>query len=209
VIHHETGTASAAGDSFQKLHEEFASVVHTTTSAACEAVEAIKDTLESATAGIKDAAQSVSQAVDLHRQVQEHPWLVVGGSIALGFLAAQLLEGTEQAVSASPQMRSPPAQPSSQEAGDGEARGAPSAESTSRESAGLGKSLGGLTTWLGEQLNEAKGFATTAIMNYVHSLVAHGLDTLQDQVGRQGGRDEGRETPRPQQPSEPLQGAHQ
>ncbi len=35
---------------------------------------------------VRDAVQSVSQTLDLRRQVQQHPWLAVGASFALGCL---------------------------------------------------------------------------------------------------------------------------
>jgi len=128
-----------------------------------------------ATSAAQSAAQCAIQAVDIRGLVQDHPWLAVGGSIALGFLAAELLSA------------------SSRSAG-GEAKG--------------GKPLGELTSWLGEQLGGAKGFAAGSVMNYVHSLLARGLDAVEEGL-KQGGPGESRDSARPQQPTEPVQqGAH-
>jgi len=144
------------------------------------------------TSGAGDRLQSLAQAVDLNRQVQEHPWLVVGGSVALGFLAAQLLKenlhpGTASQETAAKQR-------------------VQASESEQQESASSETSLGGLTTWLGQQLDEVKGFASSAIRNYAHALLARGLDSLQDQLGQHGRSDEGRGSPRPDQVTDPPQG---
>lgn len=47
---------------------------------------AVSDTMTS----VRGAVQSVSESLDFRLQVERHPWLVVGGAFALGFLAASL-----------------------------------------------------------------------------------------------------------------------
>lgn len=46
----------------------------------------VTDTMTS----VRDAVQSVSQTLDVRRQVQRHPWIAVGASFALGCLVARL-----------------------------------------------------------------------------------------------------------------------
>ncbi len=40
---------------------------------------------------VTDAVHSVSKAFDMERQFRRHPWLFVGGSMALGYVATELL----------------------------------------------------------------------------------------------------------------------
>lgn len=189
VTQQEAGTASEPEPRLQKLEEKLADTFHAAEAVACEATSAIKQTVQSATGSVKQAAQSVSRAVDLNGRVQEHPWLVVGGSVALGFLAAQLLKESSHPAPASPWL------------GPGEQMGG----AASGKSAGSGKSVGGLGAWLSEQLGEVKSFAASSIMNYVHALVVHGLDTLQEQVGQRGRWDEDRGRTASSQSTTPLQ----
>jgi hypothetical protein len=134
---------------------------------------------------VKEAAQSLAQAADLHRQTQEHPWLVLGGSIALGFVAGQLLKESSHT------------------------RGAHASTSFGQGPASSGTSLGGLSAWLGQQLGEARGFAFSAIMNYAHAMLARGLDSIQEQLAQQARAGTDRGEPRPGTTTEPLQGAPQ
>jgi hypothetical protein len=135
--------------------------------------------VEGAAASVKEAALNVAQTLDVRRLVQEHPWLAVGGSIALGFVAAEILRAASQPTS-------------------GE-------QASAQESTGAQKAVGELTSWLGGQLNEVKDFAAASIMNYVHSLVTHGVNSLEEQLG-QGSATEQRDMPRSQQSTEPPQG---
>ena len=70
----------------------------------------VADTMTS----VRDAVQSVSQTLDLRRQVQQHPWLAVGASFALGCLVARLSSSkarqtvdVDRPTGASPQDRLP------------------------------------------------------------------------------------------------------
>jgi ElaB/YqjD/DUF883 family membrane-anchored ribosome-binding protein len=73
----------------QQLHVSDA--VQTTRSAVAATVEAVQATAET----VSGAMQSVSNAFDVRRQIEQHPWMVFGGAAALGYLAHELLTGTE------------------------------------------------------------------------------------------------------------------
>lgn len=53
---------------------------------------------------VQDAVHSVGKAFDMERQFRRHPWLFVGGSMALGFVATELLRNgnSDQAVVVAP-----------------------------------------------------------------------------------------------------------
>ena len=53
---------------------------------------------------VQDAVHSVGKAFDMERQFRRHPWLFVGGSMALGYVATELLRNgnSHQAVGVGP-----------------------------------------------------------------------------------------------------------
>lgn len=68
------------------------------------AVEGVKDTFEGAAESVKEtfegAAEAVRKTFDLPKQVQEHPWLMMGGAVAVGFVAGKLLDYAPEAARA-------------------------------------------------------------------------------------------------------------
>jgi ElaB/YqjD/DUF883 family membrane-anchored ribosome-binding protein len=194
VTQHETETASGTGDRLQELEARIGNTVQAAESVAVQTVTTVKESVQAAAGSARQAAHSLAQTVDLDRQVQEHPWLVMGGSVALGFLAGQLLRECSHAASVA-------------QATTGEQWGAQTKESAEQGAAGSGMSFGGLTTWLGQQLDEVKGFASSAVMNYAHALVARGLENLQEQLGQHGRGDGDRGSARSQTATEPRQGS--
>jgi hypothetical protein len=51
----------------------------------------VEGTVEAVTQKVEQMVESVTQTLDVRRQVQHHPWAMVGGSMALGYLAGSLL----------------------------------------------------------------------------------------------------------------------
>jgi len=84
-------TRSHLAEKLQALENQVSSTVEETTAALSETVEAVKETVENVTEIVEETVQSCGQLFDLRQQTERHPWLVFGGSVALGCLAAQLL----------------------------------------------------------------------------------------------------------------------
>ncbi|HLW66203.1 MAG TPA: hypothetical protein VKS79_12900 [Gemmataceae bacterium] len=55
--------------------------------------EQVVGTVHDARQSVADTVQSVRDAFDLKLQVQRHPWPVMGGAVAVGFVAGSLIEG--------------------------------------------------------------------------------------------------------------------
>src|SRR5260370_9935 len=51
----------------------------------------VVDSVQDTSNAVHDTVAGVKDMFDLHLQVQRHPWLIVGGSIALGYLGGYLL----------------------------------------------------------------------------------------------------------------------
>ena len=77
----------------ETLEQQVSETVHSTGTAVNATVGAVQETVESVTGAVQDAVQSVSNAFNLRRQASKHPWLVFGGSVALGYLAYGFLAG--------------------------------------------------------------------------------------------------------------------
>ncbi len=51
----------------------------------------LTEKLESLECQVSDGVQSVTDVFDLPLQIERHPWLAVGGSLVLGYLASEIL----------------------------------------------------------------------------------------------------------------------
>jgi ElaB/YqjD/DUF883 family membrane-anchored ribosome-binding protein len=96
-------TRASLSEKLETLEQQVVHSVQDTTNAVQETVANVTDAVQETVAGVKDL-------FDLRLQVQRHPWLIVGGSIALGYLGGYLLlrrgpdrptvKGSEQPASA-------------------------------------------------------------------------------------------------------------
>jgi ElaB/YqjD/DUF883 family membrane-anchored ribosome-binding protein len=81
----------------EALEHQVVSTVHSTTSAVTNTVESVKDAVQETVGSVKetvsDTVESVKETLDIRRQVDEHPWLMFGASVATGFTAGLLLGG--------------------------------------------------------------------------------------------------------------------
>jgi ElaB/YqjD/DUF883 family membrane-anchored ribosome-binding protein len=79
------------------LEDKVVSTVTNTTESVTETVENVKETVAETVGAVKDTLEetieSVKRTFDLELQVREHPWLMMAGSCAAGFLAGRLLPG--------------------------------------------------------------------------------------------------------------------
>jgi ElaB/YqjD/DUF883 family membrane-anchored ribosome-binding protein len=82
-------TRSQLSDKLESLEHQVSETVRSTGTAVNATVEAVQETVETVTGAVQDAVQSVSNAFDFRRQIDRHPWLVVGGSMVLGWLAVK------------------------------------------------------------------------------------------------------------------------
>jgi ElaB/YqjD/DUF883 family membrane-anchored ribosome-binding protein len=59
-----------------------------------EAKEAVAETVQSVKDTVHSSVETVKETFDVRRQVQRHPWAMLGGSVAAGFVAGMLLNRT-------------------------------------------------------------------------------------------------------------------
>jgi len=143
-----TQARSRLTNKLETLENQVAGTVHSTKDAMGETVDAVKESV-----------RAVSEALDLPAQVQRHPWLVLGGSVALGVLAAQVFKGSAGSTIL------------------GKAAAALRAQMNTDTSASAisGGAEGTSATWLDGQLGQLKTLAVTALTNYVREIASSGL----------------------------------
>ncbi len=90
-------TKSQLSDKLESLdqHLHVSDTMQTTRSAVNATAEAVQATAETVTG----ALQSVTDALDVRRQIEEHPWMALGGAVVLGYIAHEVLNGTEWKIS--------------------------------------------------------------------------------------------------------------
>lgn len=100
----------------ESLEHQVSDTVQSTATSVNATVEAVQETVESVTGAVQNAVHSVSNALDVRRQFDRHPWLVLGGSAALGYLALEFRAASAKK-SEQRQETAPPPDPSADNPG--------------------------------------------------------------------------------------------
>jgi len=127
VIHHQMErTRASLADKLDTLENQVvgtvkdattavANTVEDATSAVTHTVEDVKSAVGCVTDSIQETVQSVKETVketfDLHEHFRRHPWVMMGGSVATGFLAGWMLSPTPRREEAPAPSFSPPLEP--------------------------------------------------------------------------------------------------
>jgi ElaB/YqjD/DUF883 family membrane-anchored ribosome-binding protein len=90
-------TQQSLASKLSTLEDKVVNTVTNTTETVSQTVENVKetvaDTIETVKGTVDSTVQSVKRTFDVEYQVQQRPWLMMGGSFAAGFLAGRLLPG--------------------------------------------------------------------------------------------------------------------
>lgn len=87
-------------ETVQSATASVAETVQSATASVTETVDSVKGavqgTVDSVRHSVEDTVASVSEALDLALQVKRHPWAMLAGAIAVGYVGAQLLSTGER-----------------------------------------------------------------------------------------------------------------
>lgn len=90
-------TRSALTEKLDKLQDHVLGTVEGTTRSVTETVEAVQEAVQDTVGTVKESVQetveSVKSAFDLSEQMNKHPWLMMGGAVAVGYLGGRMLLG--------------------------------------------------------------------------------------------------------------------
>jgi len=88
-------TRKALAEKVEALEKQVAATVEDTTKTVTDTVssvtEAVQETVGSVTETVQKTVQIVKETFDFRKQVEQRPWLVVGGAAAVGYLLGILL----------------------------------------------------------------------------------------------------------------------
>ena len=95
-------TRSSLADKLETLEErvattssgasqDVAQTVETVTDSVQETVETVKDTIEETLAAVKNSVGAVKRFFDVPMHVDRHPWIALGGSLAIGYMIGQFV----------------------------------------------------------------------------------------------------------------------
>src|SRR5262245_3254490 len=105
-------TRSSLTEKLEVLEQKVSSTVDVATTAVEDTVATVKESVEASATAVKDSVaasvHTVAEAFDLGRQVQRHPWAMVGGSVAVGFLGGWLLGSPSDGAPSSTQAAAKP-----------------------------------------------------------------------------------------------------
>jgi ElaB/YqjD/DUF883 family membrane-anchored ribosome-binding protein len=136
--------------------------VERATEAAADIVEEVKETVHEVKEKVRDTAQGVSEAFNLRRQTERHPWIVVGLATTAGCVLANLVGRRTQ----EPSRLSEPSRPRhGKGAGNGRVHRADSRTATGQETGGL----------FSEELHRLKGLAISAAMGVLRDIAKRSL----------------------------------
>jgi ElaB/YqjD/DUF883 family membrane-anchored ribosome-binding protein len=88
-------TRAALSEKLETLEHQVVDTVHGATTAVNDTVTNVKEAVDCTVQTVKDSfresVQCVKDALDIPEQVQRHPWLMLGGAVACGYLGGRLL----------------------------------------------------------------------------------------------------------------------
>jgi len=88
-----TETRTAMSEKLEALEAKLSETVKDTTEAVTETASAVAETVNSVKDSVQNTVEAVQSAFDINQLAENHPWLVVGGSVLLGYLVGTSLSG--------------------------------------------------------------------------------------------------------------------
>ena len=92
-------TRASLTEKVERLENQVLGTVRDTTNTVSgtvhEVSSAVRGTVQEVRATVNEAISSTRDALDLSRQMQQHPWLLFGSSVAAGYIGGRLLDSIE------------------------------------------------------------------------------------------------------------------
>jgi len=88
-------TRASLAEKLETLEQKVVGTVEGATTAVSETVDVIKDSVQETVTAVndtvKESVETVKDWVDVKAHVREHPWLMMGGSVAVGYCLGSLI----------------------------------------------------------------------------------------------------------------------
>jgi hypothetical protein len=173
IKHQMEETRSSLTEKLETLEEKVVDTVEGTTHAVTDTVENVKEAVEETVEKVKDSVtttvKTVTNLFNLKLQTERHPWVMMGGSVAAGFVLGRL---QDRVFSQSPALAScPPVSTGRWEEGYAESRrpetGYAASAPPARESW-----LSGLTSLFGPEINKLKSLAIGTLFGAAREMIS-------------------------------------
>ena len=192
TVQNATATVNEAVQSAKDVVQSVKDSVQGTVDSVQGAVDSVKDSVEGTVESVRESFQNASDSVkdtfhsaaegfkdtfDLPKQMDRHPWLMLGGAVAVGFVAGKLLD------------RAPQVSRHVGHAAYGVAEHAASTIGTTAAAVGsaasaAGSMLDSLETMFGPEINKVKELALGALLGIIRDMAVKAApETLAPQVG--------------------------
>jgi ElaB/YqjD/DUF883 family membrane-anchored ribosome-binding protein len=90
-------TRSSLADKLETLEQQVVDTVQTATNAVSETMESVKDVVHDTVESVQNTVTTVKDSFDISAHVDRHPWAMLAGSVALGYLGGYLLPRSARA----------------------------------------------------------------------------------------------------------------
>lgn len=173
ILHEMQETRSDLAEKLDTLEKEVVDTVHGATEAVTGTVENVKEAVEETVGNVKatveETVESIRETFDIQCQTRRHPWAMLGGSLAVGYLIGGLVQ---RATAEFPERSTNrPAFPE------------PAYEQKPSED-GSGGWTAGLLDAVGPELQRLKGLAIGMALGALRDVVVEALPKqVQEQVG--------------------------
>ena len=164
-------TKSQLWEKLDTLENQVSDAVQSTSTAVTDTVASVQETFSNVTESVHESVQNVSNAFDLPLQVQRHPWMTLGGSFVLGYLARELLEAPVKVPESEPR-RYPQTSQSAPQSENGNGNGHHVAEAGQED-------VSSSPPWA-----EMKGMLVGVLMSTVSAIVARSVPTALDYLAQ-------------------------
>jgi len=164
-----TSTAGAVQDTTQAVQETVAAVKET-----------VQETMAAVTDKVQETVQSVGEAFSLRTQMERHPWLVLGGAVAVGCMVGASFGSSEAETEKTPAAAAPPPPPP----WNGRTSARESAASVSEQPGVLGDTIAHLKNLgISYLMGIVRDLARNELPEAVASRVADEVDALTSKLG--------------------------
>jgi ElaB/YqjD/DUF883 family membrane-anchored ribosome-binding protein len=166
-------TRASMVEKVEALERQVADTVKETAATVAETVHTATEAVDKTVTTVSGTVEAVTETFNLRGHIERHPWIALGGAVALGYLAGSLLRGRRRSYAPEEE----PVRPSRRE------REGSTAASESSDSVLSSEKSSSSTSPLGKVFEQIKGMAIGSAMGISGQILASALpDTMKEQV---------------------------
>jgi len=91
-------TRASMTDKIEALEKQVSETVKETTDTVSETVDTASNTVQKTVEAISSTVETVKETFDIPAHIQNHPWMAMGGAVAVGYVLGSLFPGHQQTV---------------------------------------------------------------------------------------------------------------